>query len=135
MFALALVGFLLSIGWACFGARNYAYNQAWVAKLREIEDEASWKENKFLPQNASVVKEVQRRGSRIPLGFQRMLLAGTPIFFSALYLVIGETTLNRLLLPFGVFAVVGLVAGIAMVITGTYCWSVTRDQTTGGSAK
>jgi len=93
MFILSLVGFFFSLGWSSLGGRNYAYNASYAEHLERIEASADWVRNELLPRSEFVRKHIQGRGFQFFLSFQPLLLAGTPLLFSALYVVIGVIVL------------------------------------------
>ena len=93
MLALSFVGFILSLGWSSFGARNYAYAALYAKQLERLEKSTDWIRNELLPRSELVRKDVQGRGVYFFPGFQAVLLAGTPLLFSVLHVGMGATIL------------------------------------------
>ena len=86
LIGLPVVGFLLSLGWATFGARNFAYNQVNAEKLDAIQEDEAWLKCKLLPQvSDDITNKIQNRGLKFFFGYQSSLLAGTPLWFSIIY--------------------------------------------------
>jgi hypothetical protein len=120
MFGLSVVGFLLSVAWASFGVRNCAYNKAWAEQLERMENSAEWRQYKWWPRSRDVVDDIQGRSPFFfLLSFQSVLLGGTPLLFSVLYMIMGGTVLEER--PGAVGALFAELAHFAPIV---WAWAV-----------
>lgn len=125
LLALAFVGLFLSLGWSSFGARNCAYNASYAEQLERIERNADWMRNQLLPRSELVRKDIQGRGVHFFPSFQPLLLVGTPLFFSVIYVWMCAIVMVGSLKAASWIVALAVIAAVATCIWAIVdCWKV-----------